>query len=164
MHADFHLSGMRLGIMNIYLHILGIRYPPCPLIITSIQTLAGFAGASDRFKSLWIICELMVGVPEYKSYGGGFITIITPRLLKLGHARWTHRPPGADRATSPDTAPAGAEGPIDPGRILWATSKTAPRMRWCRQPGHEGAGRHPRGSPLPKYQGELVRPSVMSAL
>ena len=107
--------------------------------------------------SLWIMCELMVGVPEYKSYGDGFITIITPRLLNPGNAHRSHRLPGADPTTSPDTAPAGAEKPIDPGRVWWATSKNpAPRMRSTRQPGHEGAGRHLRGLPPHEYQGELV--------
>jgi len=32
----------------------------------------------------------------YKSYGSGFITIITPRLLKPGNAHGSHRSPGAD--------------------------------------------------------------------
>ena len=59
----------------------------------------------------------MVGMLGYKSYGNGFITIITPRLLKPGNARWPHRPPGADPATLLDTAPAGPEDLIDPGRI-----------------------------------------------
>jgi hypothetical protein len=99
----------------------------------------------------------MVGILEYKSYGSGFITIITPRLLKPGNAHWSHRPPGADPTTPPDTTPAGTEESIDPGRIWWATNKnSAPRMRWCRQPGHEGAGRHLRDFPPHGYQGELV--------
>jgi len=56
----------------------------------------------------------MIGVLEYKSYGGGFITIITLRLLKPGHAPWTHRPPGADPTTPPDKVPAGrSRGSID---------------------------------------------------
>ena len=92
------------------------------------------------------LCKVMVGMLEYKSYGSGFITIITPRLLKPGNAHWSHRPPGTDPTTPPDTAPAGAEEPIDPGRVWWATTKNpAPRMRWPRQPGHEGAGRLLRG-------------------
>jgi len=54
-------------------------------------------------------------------------------------------------------APVGPEDPIDPGRIWQATNKNpAPRMRWPRQPGHEGAGRLLRVFPPHEYPGELV--------
>ena len=103
------------------------------------------------------LCKTMVGMLGYKSYGSGFLTIIISRLLKPGNAHWSHRSPGANPTTPPDTAPTGPEELIDPGRVWWATTKNpAPRMRRTYQPGHEGAGRLLCGLPPHEYQGELV--------
>ena len=59
------------------------------------------------------LCKTMVGMLGYKSYGSGSLKIIISRLLKFGYTCWSHRPPGTDPATPPDTTPAGVEELLD---------------------------------------------------